>query len=139
MIFFKKNKNNKNLKKKYKPINLNLFTINFTKTAISSILHRISGVSVFLSFGFFLWILDLSLSSEKEFNYIHQLIFTTILIKIILWIITTVFFYHIIFGLRHILIDFNFSSEDLKTANKTANISFFIVIVISIILGIYLW
>lgn len=125
--------------KKNKPINLNLFTIKFIKTAIASILHRISGIIIFLSFGFFIYFLELSLYSQAQFNALQNFFNENILFRFFLWMILTIFSYHIILGLRHILIDCNFLKENLKTAKMTVNIAFLIIAVISITLGFFLW
>lgn len=54
--------------KKQRPVNLALLTIRFPATAVASILHRASGVLVFLLIPFLLWALDRSLASPEGFN-----------------------------------------------------------------------
>lgn len=122
-----------------KPINLNLFTIKFIKTAIASILHRISGIITFLLFSVFIYCLEQSLYSQEKFNILQNFFYENVLLRFFLWAILTTFAYHIVLGLRHILIDFNFLKEDLKTAKMTVNIAFLVTAAISIIIGFFLW
>lgn len=107
-------------------------------TAIISIMHRISGIFTYLSMGFLFWLLRLSLSSHKGFNQtlyiIHNLFF-----KIILWFLLTVFSYHIICGIRHILIDFRCLKETLQVGLITAKIVLFLTLISSILIGLYIW
>ncbi|PPI88054.1 succinate dehydrogenase, cytochrome b556 subunit [Candidatus Pantoea edessiphila] len=123
---------------KLRPINLKLSTIHFPITAISSILHRISGVIMLFIFGILLWLLDLSLSSPKDFHYVMY-IFNNFYCKFIIWCFFNIFIYHIINGIRHILMDFNFLSETLKTATFLTYIVFSITLMLSIIAGVLIW
>ncbi len=51
-----------------RPVNLDLRTIKLPVTAYTSILHRISGVILFLGIAVLLFALDKSLSSEEGFE-----------------------------------------------------------------------
>ncbi|MBK4775296.1 succinate dehydrogenase, cytochrome b556 subunit [Candidatus Pantoea edessiphila] len=123
---------------KSRPINLKLSTIHFPITAISSILHRISGVIILFLFGIFLWLLDLSLSSQENFQYVMSF-FNNIYFKFIVWNILTVFIYHIVNGIRHVLMDFRFLSETLKSGVLSSYIVFVISIILSILAGVFIW
>ena len=87
-----------------RPINLDITTIKFPLAAITSILHRISGIGLFLGVGILLYFLQLSLSSEAGFNRTLQLL-DSILIKFLMWMILVALFYHMIAGLKHLLLD----------------------------------
>ena len=50
-----------------RPIYLNVLTINLPIIGITSILHRISGFTVFIIFLLYVFMLDRSLSSEEDF------------------------------------------------------------------------
>ncbi|MXP51057.1 succinate dehydrogenase, cytochrome b556 subunit [Pantoea sp. SoEX] len=124
---------------KSRPINLKLSTIYFPITAISSILHRISGVIMLFLFGIFLWLLDLSLSSQENFHYV-EILFDNFYFRLTIWSILTVFIYHIVNGIRHILMDFRWLSETLKTGIFSSYIVFVISILFSILLaGVFIW
>ncbi|WP_204311073.1 succinate dehydrogenase, cytochrome b556 subunit, partial [Stenotrophomonas maltophilia] len=53
-----------------RPVNLDLRTIKLPVTAYTSILHRISGVILFLGIAVLLFALDKSLSSEEGFEQV---------------------------------------------------------------------
>lgn len=55
-----------------RPVNLDIGTIKLPITAYASILHRISGVVLFVAVGILLWMLDASLASEESFNSLKQ-------------------------------------------------------------------
>lgn len=120
-----------------RPKNLNLFTIRLPVPAIASILHRISGMILFFAIPFFLWALQTSLSSEENFEALHQSV-TSPLSKVIIWALLSAFLYHFVAGIRHLLMDIN-----LGVALKSGRISAFLTIGISIVLialtGIWLW
>ena len=87
-----------------RPINLNLFTLHFPIAAIVSILHRISGVVLFLFIPFGLWMLYHSLHSEVDFVYLGFTLKKP-LVKFLVWVWLTAFAYHLLAGIRHILAD----------------------------------
>ena len=78
-----------------RPVNLDITTIKFPLAAITSILHRISGIALFFGIGILLYFLQLSLSSEAGFNQALQLLDSS-LIKALIWIILLAVFYHLI-------------------------------------------
>ncbi|WP_240113705.1 succinate dehydrogenase, cytochrome b556 subunit, partial [Pseudomonas aeruginosa] len=50
---------------KKRPVNLDIRTIQLPLTALTSILHRISGIMLFIFLGLILYMLSKSLESEK--------------------------------------------------------------------------
>lgn len=123
---------------KQRPVNLDLKTISFPITAIASILHRVSGVITFIALGILLWLLSLSLSSEQGFAQ-AQAITDTFLVKFILWGILTALAYHVVGGVRHLLMDLGFGEENLAVASCSARIAFAITIVLSLLAGVLVW
>ncbi|KAB7662649.1 MULTISPECIES: succinate dehydrogenase cytochrome b556 subunit [Plesiomonas] len=123
---------------KQRPVNLDLKTISFPITAIASILHRVSGVITFIALGILLWLLSLSLSSEQGFAQ-AQAITDTFLVKFILWGILTALAYHVVGGVRHLLMDLGFGEENLAVASRSARIAFAITIVLSLLAGGLVW
>lgn len=124
--------------KKQRPVNLDLQTIHFPITAISSILHRVSGVITFIAVGILLWLLGTSLSSPEDFQYASE-IMTGFFAKFILWGILTALAYHICGGIRHMLMDFGCIDETLAAGNSSAKITFVITIVLAILAGVLVW
>lgn len=123
---------------KQRPVNLDLKTISFPITAIASILHRVSGVITFIALGILLWLLSLSLSSEQGFAQ-AQAITDTFLVKFILWGILTALAYHVVGGVRHLLMDLGFGEENLAVASRSARIAFAITIILSLLAGGLVW
>lgn len=120
-----------------RPMNLNLFTIHFPLPAITSILHRISGVILFLLIPFAIWGLDLSLNSYQDFETVSSYL-STPLIKFIFWLIWLAFSYHFVAGIRHLLMDLHIG-EQLKSGWIGALLTIIITAVLAIIAGVWLW
>lgn len=89
---------------KPRPVNLNFFTLHFPVTAWVSILHRLSGLFIFLLIPAFLWMLQESLASEARFQSLGMM-FQTTGSKLFLWLLLSALGYHLIAGLRHLLMD----------------------------------
>ncbi|MBK51868.1 MAG: succinate dehydrogenase, cytochrome b556 subunit [Gammaproteobacteria bacterium] len=87
-----------------RPVNLDLTTVRFPLPAITSILHRISGVALFFGIGVMLYLLQLSLESRAGFDRVIELMATGP-IKLILWLILSGLLYHLIAGVKHLLMD----------------------------------
>lgn len=120
-----------------RPKNLNLFTIHFPLPAIISILHRISGIILFIFIPFILWALDSSLASEDTFRSLHYSL-TTPFAKLIIWLGLAPFLYHFVAGIRHLLMDVNVGVE-LKGGRLSAMITLGVTVFLMLIAGIYLW
>ena len=87
-----------------RPKNLNLLKIRMPVTAVVSILHRVSGIVLFLSIPYIIWLFSNSVKSLEGFNSILGVfssdcgkLFTVIL----LWAIT----HHFFAGLRFLFLD----------------------------------
>lgn len=122
---------------KPRPKNLNLFTIHFPIPAIISILHRISGVILFLLIPFLLWGLELSLNTEDSFAELHTFLAQP-LVKFLIWCSLSAFIYHFIAGIRHLLMDIQIG-EELKSGRLTSWLTLIISIVFIVLTGIWLW
>lgn len=121
-------------KRKSRPVNLDLQTIHFPITAITSILHRISGVIMFVSVGILLWLLSQSLSSPEAFQQVVNGFF----VKLVLWGILTAVSYHIAGGIRHLMMDLG-HFEELESGAKSAKVVFVVTVVLSLLAGILVW
>ena len=73
-------------------------------TAITSIIHRISGVILFFGMPILLWMFGKSLSSPADFNDLLSLL-DNVLYKLIFLGILAALFYHIIAGVKHLFMD----------------------------------
>lgn len=70
---------------KKRPVNLDIRTIQLPLTALTSILHRISGIMLFIFLGLILYMLSKSLESEKGFNEVKE-IFSSPFGKVSFWL-----------------------------------------------------
>jgi succinate dehydrogenase / fumarate reductase cytochrome b subunit len=120
-----------------RPINLNLFTVRFPIPAIVSILHRISGVILFLIIPFLIWGLNLSLTSFQDYENLRDFL-TTPLMKFILWGVLAAFIYHMIAGIRHLFMDMGIG-ESLKGGRFGAKLTLVISLILIVLVGIWLW
>ena len=120
-----------------RPKNLNLLTIRFPIPAIISILHRISGIFLFLLFPFLLYLFGLSLSSEPDFNKVQSFL-TTPVVKFLIWLFLVPLFYHLVAGIRHLLMDVHIG-EELESGRRGAKLTLLISIIIIVLSGVWLW
>ncbi|HKM98721.1 MAG TPA: succinate dehydrogenase cytochrome b556 subunit [Buttiauxella sp.] len=124
--------------KKQRPVNLDLTTMRFPVTAIASILHRVSGVITFVAVGILLWLLGQSLSSPEGF-LVASAIMDSFFVTFIMWGILTALAYHVVVGIRHIMMDTGLLEETLIAGKRSAMISFVITVVLSILAGVLVW
>ena len=120
-----------------RPVNLNLFTIHFPLPAIISILHRISGVILFLLIPVMLWGLGKSLSSAQSFDEIHACL-THPVCKLFLLAIFSALIYHMIAGIRHLFMDMGVG-ENVKSGRFSSKLTLIISIILILLAGIWLW
>ncbi|WP_299789896.1 succinate dehydrogenase cytochrome b556 subunit [uncultured Shewanella sp.] len=123
--------------KKQRPVHLDLQTIRFPATAIASILHRVSGVIMLFAVGILIWLLNESLASPESFA-VTQSLFDNLLVKFVIWGILTALGYHLIVGVRHLIMDSG-RWEELASGIASAKAAFALSIVFSIIVGIWVW
>ncbi|MDT7524675.1 MULTISPECIES: succinate dehydrogenase, cytochrome b556 subunit [Idiomarinaceae] len=123
--------------KKQRPVNLELSTIRFPAAAISSILHRVSGVIMLGGVGFLVWALATSLQSAEGFALVQDLL-TGFVAKFIAWGILTALGYHLLAGVRHMVMDLG-HWEELDSGRISAQAVFVLAILVSILVGVWLW
>ncbi|MGB0835733.1 MAG: succinate dehydrogenase cytochrome b556 subunit [Psychrobium sp.] len=123
--------------KKQRPVNLDLQTVSFPLTAIASILHRISGVIMFFAVGILMWLLSESLSSPMGFANVQD-IMDSFAAKFIIWGTLTALAYHLVVGVRHIIMDMGYG-EEFDSATKSAQLSIVISVILSVLAGVWLW
>lgn len=111
--------------------------MHFPITAIASIVHRVAGVITFVAVGILLWLLSLSLSSPVGFKQAADLI-DGWFVTFILWGILTALAYHIVGGVRHLMMDMGYF-EELDTGALSAKVSFAVTAVLSLLAGIMVW
>ena len=101
---------------------LNLFKISLPLPGVSSILHRLSAVAIFvLSLPMF-GLLVFSLSSRGNFDT-ALLIFENLFFRTLFTAFVTAVFYHYISGIRHLVMDFGYW-ETLRAGRLSALATF---------------
>ncbi|MFQ3287931.1 MAG: succinate dehydrogenase / fumarate reductase cytochrome b subunit [Alteromonadaceae bacterium] len=123
--------------KKQRPVNLDLTTIKMHPAATASILHRVSGVIMVFAIGILLWTLSISLSSAEEFNQLKALV-DGLFFKFIMFGILSALAYHLLAGVRHLLMDLG-HFEELTSGNVTAKLVMALWLVVSAAIGVWLW
>jgi succinate dehydrogenase / fumarate reductase cytochrome b subunit len=122
---------------KKRPINLDLRTLSFPPMAIASILHRVSGILLFLLLPLVLFCLEQSLHSRTTFHHLQEHLASPFF-KIPLWIFASALCYHILAGMRHLLMDVGLG-EHLKCARTSALLVIGLGVVSTLLIGIWLW
>lgn len=97
-----------------RPKNLNLLTIKLPINALVSILHRASGVVLFLLLPLMLLAMQQSLVSEASYEMLRQL-FAHWLVKLFLVGCSWAFFHHFYAGIRHLLQDVHWMTSLQKS------------------------
>lgn len=123
--------------KKERPVNLDLSTIQFPAAAKASILHRVSGVVMLCSLVFLMWAFAVSLSGPEGFAQVES-IMTSFIAKFIGWGILTALGFHLIIGLRHLVMDMGYW-EELDSGRTSATVSIALSVILSVLVGVWLW
>ncbi len=120
-----------------RPVNLDISTIGLPLAAYTSITHRVSGIIVFVGIAILLWIFNTSLSSEEGFNQVKE-VMTSPLIKFVVWGILSALAYHMVAGIKHLLMDSGIG-ETKEAAPLGAKITIVLSLIIIVALGVWIW
>ena len=120
-----------------RPISLSLARFRWPVTAIASIAHRISGMALFLGFAYLLYLLDLALSSEVDFERAESLLAMT-LPKLTLWGVLALLAYHLLAGIKHLLLDVHIG-DGFAAAKRASWLVFAATGAAAVLLGAWLW
>ena len=99
-----------------------------------SILHRISGVLMFLLLPFVLYLLEQSLTSESTFATLHGIVAHPIT-KLIILALSWAYLHHFLAGIRHLFMDVHmFLSKDgsRHSAFSVLAVSLFITLLVAL-------
>lgn len=122
---------------KKRPKYLNLMEIRLPLAGFASILHRISGIGLFLMLPLLIWLLELSLRSADSYQVLQSVVANP-LVKLILIGLLWAFLHHFCMGIRILLIDIHVGVEKAK-ARTSAQAVLAISLVLTLILGVKLW
>ena len=123
-----------------RPTNINpaaLATLQFPIAAITSILHRITGVILFLSLPIVLWMLSHILESQQSFNELTNFTSST-LGRLVSWGILSVLSYHVFAGLKHLAMDLGYG-ETLEAGRFNAKLVIVLGVATAIFWGVWIW
>lgn len=115
-----------------RPVFLNLLQIRFPVTAITSILHRASGLFLFLLIPFFILALEMSLRSADDFNTLLAA-FDGWTMYLTLFVVLWSGLHHLLAGIRYLLLDI-----DVGISRSSARMSAWLVNLLAFLLSIIL-
>jgi succinate dehydrogenase / fumarate reductase, cytochrome b subunit len=127
--------NNKPLKKR--PKNLNLFTIRLPINAVVSILHRASGMALFLILPLLLLSLQLSLANANGYAHISA-IYSHWWFKLLLIALSWAFFHHFFAGIRHLAMDVHWMTS-LQKARLSSRWVFAASLICVAVFAVWVW
>ena len=122
---------------KNRPVNLDLSKFSFPLPALTSIVHRITGVALFVGVAVLMYALDLSLSGEEGFKAVQDA-FDHALVKLIIWGIVSALLYHLVAGVKHLVMDMGVG-ETLEGGVQGARITILVSVILIVLAGVWIW
>ena len=123
-----------------RPVYLDLTKIRLPMSAFSSITHRLSGIYVFfITLPLMLFIINQSTSSKSNYEKLLADISSMSFFSIFVFISVVIFWYHILTGIRHLIMDFFHIGESLNGSHYSSIFTVIFWIVSSVILFGYLF
>lgn len=120
-----------------RPVNLDIGTMRLPITAYVSILHRVSGVILFVATGILLWMLDASLASQESFDALKSAL-THPVAQFVVWGMLAALAYHLLAGIRHLIMDCGIG-ESLEGGVLGAKIVLIGAVVLIVVAGVWVW
>lgn len=120
-----------------RPVNLDLRTIKLPVTAYTSILHRASGIILFVGLAIMLYALGKSLGSEEGFGEVKACM-TNALAKLVIWGLLSSLLYHLVAGIRHLIMDMGIG-ESLEGGKLGSKIVIAVSVVLIVLAGVWIW
>ena len=120
-----------------RPTNLDLGSFKYPLPAITSLLHRISGAFIFVGVAVLLYLLDLSLQSPAGFGRVQEIL-SHGLAKLVIWAVLAGLLYHLIAGIKHLLMDFGIG-ETMEGGVLGSRVTIVLSAVAIIIAGVWIW
>ena len=104
-----------------RPVYLDLTKIRLPMSAFSSITHRLAGIYVFfITLPLLLYVISESTSSKSSYEDLLASLNSFSFFSLFFYLSLSFFWYHILTGLRHLIMDFFHIGESLKGANYSA-------------------
>ncbi len=118
---------------KRRPKYLNLFQIKLPLAGFASILHRVSGVGLFLLLPVLIGLFELSLATPASFAQFKAIVGHP-LVKLILLGLLWAFLHHFCMGIRILLLDIHVGIDKLS-AHRSAQVVMVVSLLLTAILG----
>jgi succinate dehydrogenase / fumarate reductase cytochrome b subunit len=123
---------------KKRPVNLDLRTIKQPLPAVTSILHRVTGLILFVGTIFMMYALSLSLESQEGFDAAAALLTESFIAKFIAWGLLSALLYHFFAGIKHLVMDAGYC-EEIESGNAAAKATLAISAVSIVLAGVWVW
>ena len=120
-----------------RPVYISLTQFRFPVPAIASIVHRITGMLLFLGIAYLLWLLDLALESQAGFAEAAAALEAPFA-KLVLWGVLVMLIYHVLAGVKHLLLDFHVG-DSFAAAARSSYAVFALTVILGIATGWWLW
>jgi succinate dehydrogenase / fumarate reductase cytochrome b subunit len=122
--------------------NINAFkdlpTYRLPAAGIVSILHRVSGVLMFVLMPLIIWMFDTSVSSEISFARFRAAFntgATGVLLKLIALALIWAYLHHFIAGVRHVWMDVSHKAVSKQFGASSAKVTLAVSVALTVILG----
>jgi len=122
---------------KKRPKHLALHLIKLPLPGLVSILHRISGLALFLALPLLLLMLQYSLRSTERFSSFQDILANPLLKLLSLGLLWS-FLHHFCAGLRYLAIDMHYINN-LKMARDSSKVVLLVSLLLTILIGAKLW
>lgn len=100
-----------------RPVYIDLRKIKLPMSAFSSITHRLSGMYIFfISLPLFIYLLFVSTKNKTSFDLIYTSLQSISVFSVFVFISFSILWYHMLTGVRHLVMDFFHIGETLKGA-----------------------
>ena len=123
--------------KRRRPLWFNLSPLNLPLPGLVSIFHRVSGLLLFLGLVWFLFLLDMSLSSESGFEHFRSYVGHPI-VKVAMLALLWAYLHHFCAGIRYLFLDID-RGVDLATTRKSSYAVLVVSLALTVLLGVKLW
>ena len=128
--------------RKARPKHLNLLQIRLPLPGIVSILHRVSGVCLFLCLPLILWLFGASLGSRDQLDAFNEVfnfgILGLPLVKLVVLGLLWSYLHHFCAGIRFLLLDMHVGIE-LPAARLSSWIVLAVSLTLTVVIGVLIW
>jgi succinate dehydrogenase / fumarate reductase, cytochrome b subunit len=114
-----------------------LTTYRLPPAGVVSILHRASGVFLFLALPLLLWMFELSLKVESTFEQLRSTM-GNVLLKLVLLAVIWAILHHLVAGLRYLALDLHWGIAK-EPSRKSALLVFFVSLPLAAIAALWLF